>query len=87
MQIGGGIVFALLALWLNSLTAVTGKPHAPAAAHATPTFLDGFAIIMLLTVVAIGFAIAAFRGSLRLVPGIVAFLVLLGAALAVCYYR
>lgn len=89
MKIGGGIAFAVLALWLNSLTSVGSKAPATAhaAAHTTPTFIDGYALMMILTIVAVAFAIAAVRGSLRLAPGIVAFLVLLGAALAVCYYR
>jgi len=88
MQIGGGIAFAVLALWMNSLTAVNSDPPAAhAAPHATPTFLDGFALIVILNLVAVAFAIAAFRGSLRLLPGIAAFAILVGAALAVCYYR
>jgi hypothetical protein len=89
MKIGGGILFAVLALWLNSLTSVVSKP--PAAAHAapqaTPTFFDGFAIISILTIVAVVLAFAAFRGRLGFLPGVVAFAALVGAALAVCYYR
>lgn len=88
MKIGGGIAFAVLALWLNSLTSVGSKaPAAHAAAQARPTFLDGYAIISILTIVSVALAFASFRGRLRLLPGAVAFMALIAAALAVCYYR
>lgn len=82
-------MFLLFPLWVDRIASAVDRlrPAAPGSPHTTPTFLDGFAIIMILTIVAVGFSIAAFRGSLRLVPGIVAFLVLLGGALAVGYFR
>ena len=88
VKIGGGIAFAVLALWMNSLTSVGSKsPVAHAAAQARPTFLDGFAIMMILTIVSVALAFASFRGRLGFFPGVIAFAALLGAALAVCYYR
>lgn len=86
MKIGGGIAFALQALWLNAMTSVSAWPHAPAS-PAAPTFLDGYAIMMILTIVAIALAFAAFRGRLRFLPGLVAFVAIIAAALAVRYYR
>lgn len=89
MKIGGGIAFVLQALWLNSLTSV--ESEAPAAARAVPqarpTFLDGYAIMMILTIVTIALAFASFRGTLRLLPGAIAFVAIIAAALAVCYFR
>lgn len=80
MQIGGGIDFALLALWINSMTAVPDRPRISASAHARPAFADAYALMIILTIV-------AFRGGLHLLPGVVAFVFLLGASLAVCCYR
>ncbi|PTX93142.1 hypothetical protein DB345_16060 [Spartobacteria bacterium LR76] len=34
MKIGGGIAFALQALWLNAMTSVSARPHAPASPSA-----------------------------------------------------
>lgn len=71
----------LLALWIRGMTTASSP------AQAVSTSFDSHSWLALLNLLAIGFAIAAIHGSLRLRAGIVAFLVLLGAALAVCYFR
>lgn len=85
----GGLIFLLLPLWIDRITSVADRlrPAAPASPHTTPSFIHGFAIEMTLTIVAVGFSIAAFRGHLRLLPGVIAFLALVVVALAVGYFR
>lgn len=81
VKIGGGVAFAVLALWMNSLTSVGNKsPVTHAAAQARPTFLDGFAIMMILSIVATAPACASFRWRLRFLFGGGDFAALIGTA-------